>query len=163
MAYNKERTEMLAWGDKALEHQNIGTDSDFVYMDNFMEELYRVYPKYKADINDKDALWVLQGVTDYILNLVNNLKTKYFETVEHENVNAINSHFAFVIPTEWEYSIRQDVLRPMFVATGLISTKDHPNRLLFFTKLQSILLLIQHPKFGINERIKRVHNISCVE
>lgn len=120
-----------------------------------MEELNRIYPKYKADPNDKDVLWVIQSVTDFILNLVNNLKTKWLETVGYETTNTINFHFVFVVPTEWEYSIQQDILRPMFVATGLLSEKDHPNRLLFFTKLESILQLIQHPKFGINERIKK--------
>lgn len=120
-----------------------------------MEELYRVYPKYKVDKNDGDALKVIQSVTDFIFSLVDDLKTKYFGTVKHKNANVIYSHFVFVVPTEWEYSIRNDMLRPMFVAAGLLSEKDPPNRLLFFTKLQSILQLIQHPKFQINKKIKK--------
>lgn len=120
-----------------------------------MEELYRIYPKYKVDKNDRDVLNVLQSVTDYILNLVGNLKNKRFVSVEHKNTNVVNYHYVFIIPTEWEYSIREDMLRPMFIASGLISETDHPNRLLFFTKLQSILQLIQHPKFQINNRIKK--------
>lgn len=64
-----------------------------------MEELYRVYPKYKADKNDGDALKVIQSVTDFIFSLVDDLKTKYFGTVKHKNANIIYFHFVFVVPT----------------------------------------------------------------
>lgn len=120
-----------------------------------MNELHRIYPKYKADKNDKDALYVLQSVTDFILNLVISLRSKSSGMVGHKTVSVNNFHFVFVVPTEWDYRIKQDILRPIFVATGLISEKDHPNRLLFFTKLESILQLIQHPRFGIHNRIEK--------
>ncbi|KAG2198443.1 hypothetical protein INT47_009020 [Mucor saturninus] len=156
IAHNKERTKVLSWGSKARESQRLESNSsDIVYMDNFMNELYRVYPKYKVDKNDRDVLNVLQSVTDYILHLVNDIKTEHFVTEEHENANVFKFHYVFIVPTEWEYSIREDMLRPMFITSGLISETDHPNRLLFFTKLQSILQLIQHPKFQISNRIKK--------
>ncbi|KAG2237884.1 hypothetical protein INT48_002188 [Thamnidium elegans] len=119
-----------------------------------MEEIQRVYPKYKKDPNDKDALEVLQSVTDFILHLANSLKATWSEVVGQENTNAINLHFVFIVPTEWEYTIREDIIRPIFIAAGLISNTDHPNRLLLFTKLESVIQLIQHPKFGVTEKIK---------
>jgi hypothetical protein len=51
------------------------------------------------------------------------------------------------------------MLRPIFIDAGLITKDDDPNRLLFFTKLESVLQLIQHPKykktFGLNEIVKK--------
>lgn len=154
IAYDKTKTNVLAWGNKAQELREKETCCDTIYKDNFMEEIQRVYPKYTKDSNDKDALEVLQSVTDFILHLVNSLKTKWSEVVGQENTNAINLHFVFIVPTEWSYKIREDLLRPIFIATGLISETDHVNRLLFFTKLESVIQLIQHPKFGIAEKIK---------
>lgn len=119
-------------------------------MDNFMNELYRVYPKYKTNKNDKDALRVIQSVTDFLLNLLNDCRAKSSEIFDFETL-----HFAFVVPTEWDQDIQQDMLRPIFIKSGLISKKDHPNRLLFITKLESILQLIRHPRFGIHDRIEK--------
>lgn len=144
----------MAWGNKAHELKEKGIGDDITYKDNFMGEIKRVYPKYKEDQNDKDALEVLQSVTDFILNLVNSIKATWSEVVRQENTNAVNLHFVFIVPTEWEYKIREDIIRPIFIAAGLISRTDHPNRLLLFTKLESVIQLIQHPKFGVAEKIK---------
>lgn len=154
IVYNKDMTKVLDWGTSALEGKYLDTTTaavtadETIYMDNFMNELHRIYPKFKIDPHDKDALMVIQGVTDFLLKMVSNLKTRWQEAVGQENTNSvIKFHFVLVVPTHWEYSIREDLLRPIFIATKLISRSDHPNRLLFFTKLDSILQLMQHPKY----------------
>jgi hypothetical protein len=161
IVYNKERTKILDWGNSAFEEkykESIG-EEETIYMDNFMNELHRIYPKYKIDPYDKDALLVLQSVTDFILKMVGNLKTRWLEAVGKENTSVIKFHFVFVVPTHWEYSIREDMLRPLFIATKLMSKRDHPNRLFFFTKVDTILQLIQHPnyikKLGIHETVRK--------
>lgn len=151
-----EGTKVLAWGD-AARRLNTNTKEDIIYRDNFIKELERVYPKYKQNPNDKDVLEVLQGVTDYILNLVNSLKSSWLSLDKESSENShsgVNLHFVFMVPTEWEHSMREDLIRPIFIAAGLISKSDYPNRLLFYTKLESIVQLIQHPKFGIEDKIR---------
>lgn len=47
-------------------------------------------------------------------------------------------HYIFVVPSGWEEDIREVLLRPLLIETGLISKDDHKGWLLFCTDLESI-------------------------
>ncbi|KAI8079241.1 hypothetical protein BDF21DRAFT_37888 [Thamnidium elegans] len=47
-------------------------------------------------------------------------------------------NYVFVVPSEWEEEIREDLIRPIFISAGLISKEDHKDRLLFLTDLECI-------------------------
>lgn len=49
-------------------------------------------------------------------------------------------HYAFIVPFEWGEGMRDDIIRPIFVQSGLISIEDYQDRLLFFSYVTNIFL-----------------------
>lgn len=99
--------------------------------------------QYKKIQDDKDKFFI-RSVSEYLELLVNDHK----ETLEKQIGNPrISFHYVFVVPTKWNFSIRKNVLRPIFIQAKLISKQDHEDRILFFTQLESIFQLIQSKEY----------------
>lgn len=52
-------------------------------------------------------------------------------------------HYAITLPTIWEIEVREELIRPLFIESGLIAKHDTPSRLLFFSQLESDFRYIQ--------------------
>jgi hypothetical protein len=101
---------------------------DEVYLDNFMNTLHSIYLKYGNDYrgekDKKDAI---------TLQLV----AKFLRKYAGRSMN-YNCYYLFVIPVEWEDAMKEEIIRPLFIAAGLINANDHACRLLFPNRLECI-------------------------
>lgn len=52
-------------------------------------------------------------------------------------------HYAFFVPTDWDFEIRKEIIRPLFEEAGLMAKSDHDKRLLFFTQLETTFQYLQ--------------------
>ncbi|GAA5809941.1 hypothetical protein MFLAVUS_003356 [Mucor flavus] len=53
-------------------------------------------------------------------------------------------HYAFILPSEWEKEIRENLLRPMFIQGDLLHEGDHEDRLLFFSDIECICYRLEN-------------------
>ncbi|GAA5800888.1 hypothetical protein HPULCUR_006327 [Helicostylum pulchrum] len=97
---------------------------------NFRDKLYTLFKK-DNEPRDEDDTFLMKAVSDYLP-----LAIKY--TTEEKVLAKENLHYVFIVPSEWEEKIRDDIIRPIFVRSGLISNEDHQDRLLFFSDIESI-------------------------
>ncbi|GAA5801115.1 hypothetical protein HPULCUR_006557 [Helicostylum pulchrum] len=122
------------WGN-----QSVGDEKDTVHVDRFKERLYQLFNKSK-DIWDKDDLFLLVAVSDFIRQSVETLMES--ENKNEYNINQIKNtgelHHVFIVPSEWEDEIREVLIRPLFVQAKLISEDDHEDRLSFCSDAESI-------------------------
>ncbi|GAA5800177.1 hypothetical protein HPULCUR_005602 [Helicostylum pulchrum] len=106
-------------------------DEDKKY--DFRDRLHELSRK-DRDTSDKEDIFLMKAVSDYLLAVVKSaLKEKNLEIEKFDLL-----HYAFIVPSEWEEEMRNDIIRPIFVQSGLISNKDHQDRLLFFTDIECI-------------------------
>ncbi|GAA5815424.1 hypothetical protein MFLAVUS_008932 [Mucor flavus] len=103
------------------------------------------------DIIDKETWdgeddFLTKAVSDYLPLAVKNTMEK--NELEIESFDLF--HYAFIVPSEWEEDIRDDLIRPIFVRSGLISNEDHQDRLLFFSDIESIC-------YGLKDENKKKH------
>jgi hypothetical protein len=78
-----------------------------------MTELYRIYQKEKKDRDENDRL-IQMGFSMALRNVIHK---------ELSNLKPVDDriyHYIFVVPTEWEHGIRDEMIRPMFHEAGLI-------------------------------------------
>ncbi|GAA5815479.1 hypothetical protein MFLAVUS_008991 [Mucor flavus] len=109
ISYNKDRTDVKALGE------DCGEDAE----DNI----------------DKEDKFLMKAVSDYLPRAIQNTMEKK-KKLEIESFDLF--HYAFIVPSEWEEEMREDIVRPIFVQSGLISNEDHQDRLLFFSDIESI-------------------------
>ncbi|KAI7894368.1 uncharacterized protein EV154DRAFT_478346 [Mucor mucedo] len=68
------------------------------------------------------------------------------EEIEHweKKLNSSRTQFQYVfnVPTHWDYAIREELIRPIFIQAAFIDKHDH-GRLIFFTRLESTFRFIQ--------------------
>jgi hypothetical protein len=57
-------------------------------------------------------------------------------------------HYIFVVPTDWEHEIRDEIIRPVFRQAGFINDTDYPCRLLFYTKLDALKFDLQNKLYS---------------
>jgi hypothetical protein len=129
--------ELIDYGNNAYSKMksNFMKDDEEVYLDNFMNTLHGIYLKYGNDYRgEKDKL---DAIT---LQLVAEFLRKNAEY--HENYAAgkmdFNCYYLFVVPVEWEDAMKEEIIRPLFIAAGLINANDHACRLLFPNRLECI-------------------------
>jgi hypothetical protein len=112
------------------------------YVNNIFISLNDIYLKRKQsyyesdDVHDKMIL----------IGLIMFLQRVKKDCVRGEDVTPgtySNFHFAITIPTHWDYGIREELIRPLFIQAGLISKYEHQDRLLIFTQLESSFRYIQ--------------------
>ncbi|KAI9263651.1 hypothetical protein EDC94DRAFT_85884 [Helicostylum pulchrum] len=98
-------------------------DEDTIVIKGFCDKFYALFKKDKETWNEDD-MFLKKAVSDYLP-----LGMK-------ESIDLF--HYAFIVPSEWEEEIREDIIRPIFVQSGLISNEDHQDRLLFFSDIESM-------------------------
>jgi hypothetical protein len=101
-------------------------DDEEVYLDNFMNTLHSIYLKYGkgygGEKDEEDAI-TLQLVAEFLW--------KY-------SGKEFNCNYLFVVPVEWEDAMKEEIIRPLFIAAGLTNANDHACRLLFPNRLECI-------------------------
>ncbi|KAI9259714.1 hypothetical protein EDC94DRAFT_611868 [Helicostylum pulchrum] len=140
ITYNKQQTKVLCWGNASLKADD---NHDYSHIDNFTDGLYRLFKKEKSDWN-KDDVFLVQAVSDYLTLAVKKSMQKSEKTIE--SVGMV--HYGFVVPSEWPEEISQELIRLIFIKAGLILKKDHKDRLLFFSDIESICYSLQNSADG---------------
>ncbi|KAG2235803.1 hypothetical protein INT48_001029 [Thamnidium elegans] len=128
ISYNNKRTYVKDFGPNCEEE-----DEDNIVITNFRDRLYGLFKKGKATWEEEDR-FLMKAVSDYLPAVIG-------ETMEEMKLEIKDFdlfHYAFIVPSEWEEEIREDIIRPIFVQSGLISNEDHQDRLLFLTDIESI-------------------------
>lgn len=108
-----------------------------------MDGLHQLFKKEKSDWN-KDDEFLVQAVSDYLSLAAKKAMQESEKPIESEGM----IHYAFVVPSEWPEEIRQELIRSIFIKAGLILKKDHRDRLLFFSDIESICYSLQNSACG---------------
>ncbi|GAA5812181.1 hypothetical protein MFLAVUS_005631 [Mucor flavus] len=143
LAYNKDRTNF-----KVLVRKDEEETEDNIVIDNFRDKLYDLFKKKKEDWDEEDIFLI-----DAVSNCLSLAVKRNVEIISLEIESFDLFHYAFVVPSEWEEEMRDDILRPIFVQSGLISNKDHEDRLLFFSEIESIC-------YGLTDEISQNHSFK---
>lgn len=85
-------------------------------------------------------------ITEEVINALQQAKVYWKETLSSTDMEF---YYEFTLPTYWDYETREELIRPLFIKAGLIHKDDNPNRLKFFTKLESNFQWM-HDKTDIN-------------
>lgn len=119
---------------------------DSFYVKNVFMELNNIYLKRKQGTSDLhyDA-FIFESVEKILQEIVN--PNDAAGNKKHYISNSYY-HYSFIIPTYFDYAIREELLRPLFIRAGLITENDQKGRLLFFTKLESIFSSMQSPQYN---------------
>lgn len=138
--YDKQSEKMLYWGDEAKKHVEEKFEGVCI-LTNFLSNLYRIYQKKKEDRNSEDLL-VLKIIGIFFklmfVKLINNL-TSNKEMLIAQIITTSNFYYAFIVPTEWDHTIREEIIRQIFIEANLLDKTDHSGRLLFLTRLDCSL------------------------
>ncbi|GAA5800281.1 hypothetical protein HPULCUR_005707 [Helicostylum pulchrum] len=108
-------------------------DENTIVIKGFHDKLYALFKKDKETWDEEDT-FLMKAVSDYLPLAIDS--TIRERKLEIESLALF--HYAFIVPSEWEEEIREDIIRPLFVLSGLISNEDHQDRLLFFSDIESI-------------------------
>jgi hypothetical protein len=124
------------------------TEIGHVLVKNCISEIYQIHEK-DAEFQTEQGRFFLKLFGQFLKGLIENLA---------ENIDTKNLHYVFIVPTNWNDELRKNIRSPIFVETNLISGEDPDCRLLFFSKLESIMQYIQSPRntgvYGIDEKLK---------
>lgn len=129
----------MEWEYEAHKKQSEKYNPDIFYVDNIFTKLNDIFLKkkqyscYKYDVHDSLVLYAVKVILQKLVD-------------KHQgSVNASHSppHFVFILPTSWDYMIGEELIRPLFIKSGLITQNDHHDRLLFFITLQSTFQRLQ--------------------
>lgn len=147
----------MAWGNLSF----VENPTDCVEISNFMDGLYDLFEKGK-DNRDEEDLFLIQAVSDFLRLEVNRLIQEPEKMIE--DLNAL--HYVFVVSSEWKEEIREEVLRPIFIESGLVSKEDNNDRVLFYTDLECIFYYIQQELLSAGEMIteafrKQRYSVMC--
>lgn len=132
-----------------------------IIVENFYDKIYYLFKK-DSDTWDEEDQFLLKAISDFM-----SLKAK---DMTEDGVMFVESlgelHYVFVVPSEWETEIREKMIRPIFIQSGLLLKDDHPDRLLFLSDLESIFYYTQNTTFSIKsgptESFMRRQNILMV-
>ncbi|GAA5804838.1 hypothetical protein HPULCUR_010346 [Helicostylum pulchrum] len=113
--------------------KNYEKGGDNIVTENFRDMLYNLYKKGRASWDDEDKL-LMKTISAYLPTAVK--KAMKGAKLKVESFDLF--HYAFIVPSEWEEEIRDDIIRPIFVQSSLISNEDHKDRLLFLSDIESI-------------------------
>ncbi|GAA5812881.1 hypothetical protein MFLAVUS_006340 [Mucor flavus] len=126
-----DKTDIKAFGAGCYEESEESEDS--ILIDNFYDKLHDLFKKDKTTRDEEDD-FLMKALSDYLPLALKNTIEK--NELEIENFDLF--HYALIVPSEWEEEMREDIIRPIFVQSGLISNEDHQDRLLFFSDIESI-------------------------
>ncbi|GAA5809196.1 hypothetical protein MFLAVUS_002601 [Mucor flavus] len=129
MVYNSQIISKNSW--RVVSHNLSPVNS-------LIEKLYRASKKAEPNWDTYDVTNV-RTITAFIKSKVDKLIA-----LSGDNIASPNAlHYVFIVPSHWKESIRQETIRPIFIESDLITVKDHPDRLLFYTDLESVYYNLQ--------------------
>ncbi|KAG2209182.1 hypothetical protein INT47_005474 [Mucor saturninus] len=127
---------------------------DIYYQKNVFTKLYDIYLKkkensfYQYDMHDD----IVIGAIGYFVQK----QVNYYQLHKMGGANTSSCllpHFALFLPTSWDDEIREELLRPVFIQNKILTEKDHKQRLLFFTQLETNFRYLQSKADKENERM----------
>ncbi|KAI7890892.1 uncharacterized protein EV154DRAFT_234807 [Mucor mucedo] len=145
---NQLEGEIMFSGAEADERRMFYTGKDnHMYVDSVFLGLNKIHKKmekerkenksnYEYDVHDTA---ILQGAR----RLLEKIKTWSPLSNSTRLAEMSDYHFAMTLPTKWDKKIQTNLIRPLFVEVGLITNTDHPDKVLFFTQLQSDFRYLQ--------------------
>lgn len=133
ITYNKQKTKILGYGKNDLT-----LDEDEILVNDFRDRLFHIFEKGKNNWDSND-LFLTKAVSDYLYLIIKEL----FDLHELAIDNFDLCHYTFIIPCEWGLEIREALLRPIFIQSGLIKEDDGSDRLLFTTDVEAFFYYTQ--------------------
>ncbi|KAI7888042.1 uncharacterized protein EV154DRAFT_324162 [Mucor mucedo] len=138
IVYNTVSEVVIARGKSEVGEVQLKHDVDLCCVLNIFMELNNVFLKAPQRVSKSDMLD----------NVITSEVVKFLQDEMNEWEKALKCSksdfcYAFTLPTGWNYEIQEKLIRPLFISAGLISKYNHPDRLLFFTQLESLFRCIQ--------------------
>lgn len=96
-----------------------------------------------ACFDDEDKFF-LDAVSNFFWHKFNQ-SFDYHEITQKSN-NAF--HYIFITPSSWSKKIKTWILRPLFINSGMITEKDHIDRILFLTDLEAVFYHLQNQDYA---------------
>lgn len=146
--YDLASRKILKWADDAAAmSQSKENNQNVVYVDNIFMELNDIYLTRQQTFSNSEYDEHDQH-DDLVLGAIKVFLQGFIEALDaHEKRSNLSHlpdyHFSFLVPSNWDYGIRDGLIRPLFIGAGLITENDHKSRLLFFTRLESNFRYIQ--------------------
>ncbi|KAI9352325.1 hypothetical protein BD770DRAFT_393215 [Pilaira anomala] len=133
ITYNKQKTKILGYGknDQTL-------DEDEILVNDFRDRLFHIFEKGKSNWDPND-LFLMRAVSEYLYLIIKEL----FDLHELPMDNFGLCHYIFIVPCEWRYEIREALLRPIFIQSGLIKDDDGSDRLSFTSDVEAFFYYTQ--------------------
>lgn len=169
------------WGEEAIDaSSDIPVDKngdDKLYVDSFFGKLYGTPSKTsrdKSDTTEKEIVLLSRIFAEFLKKFIYKCARRSIEN-EEEAISVVpeihsdilsNFHYILVMPTHWDFNIR-DTLREIFVQAVLIEKHQDMYRLQFCTELDSTLNYIQqprHPRFQkLNQELTKRRQYLMVD
>ncbi|KAI7894943.1 uncharacterized protein EV154DRAFT_477724 [Mucor mucedo] len=138
--YDAASKKILEWGDECgIKNLTSKNHVNMVYVKNVFMELNNIYIRgenngiFKHDKGDEILLHAMEVFLREAVKMY---------TCD-DGGNARRCFFSLIIPTNWEYGIRQALIWPLFVRAGLVSEYDDKRRLMIFTKLEALVQFVK--------------------
>ncbi|KAI9362633.1 hypothetical protein BD770DRAFT_440586 [Pilaira anomala] len=112
----------------------------YITISHFIDKLYCAFKKGRS-CWDENKLILELAVSNFIRVLVNFIVDCYQGDLSTRNLDKLN--YVCIVPTEWDNEIREELLRPIFIQSGLIKKTDHKDRLLFLSDTESFFYYTQ--------------------
>ncbi|GAA5815440.1 hypothetical protein MFLAVUS_008949 [Mucor flavus] len=149
--YSRDRTYVKVWYEDYEEEAE-----DNIVIDNFRDGVYNLFKKDEKTW-DKEDTFLMKAVSDYLPLAVKNIMKENRLKIESFDL----FHYAFIVPSEWEEGMREDIIRPIFVQSGLISNEDRKDRLLFFSDIESICYGLEDENYQAYSFKRGQNTILC--
>lgn len=135
---------------------NKSSTANGILLDDFMEGLHCIFEKGKDNWEQNDELF-MQAISNFLSFKVQ----KSIIDSENSVIGLEALHYAFIVPYQWKETVREEIIRPMFIQSGLITSEDHQDRLLFFTDLESICYNLQKSPTTRNSFKRGQNSVFC--
>lgn len=96
-----------------------------------------------ACFDDEDKFF-LDAVSNFFWHKFN--KSFDYHEITQKSNNAF--HYIFITPSSWSKKIKTWILRPLFINSGMITEKDHTDRILFLTDLEAVFYHLQNQNYA---------------
>lgn len=139
--YDEQNMEIVFWKcpsyasdlKEQLESNRSCKNEHYITINNFIDKLYCAFKKGRSYWDENDLILELV-VSNFIRVLVNFIIDNY-NGVSIHNLDMLN--YVCIVPYEWDDEIREELVRPIFIQSGLIAKTDHKDRLLFLSDAES--------------------------
>ncbi|KAI7893683.1 uncharacterized protein EV154DRAFT_139599 [Mucor mucedo] len=114
---------------------------NWLYIPNVFTELYNTYEKHQEDHCERNWFYVVQQMAIKVLQGHANIRKQELNCSEAELC------YVFTIPTGWNENIKEELIRPLFIKSGVLNEEDDQGRLIFFTDLELNFRYLQSRRF----------------